>query len=491
MENVPKIVTDRLRADTVNVDHPDADLLTAFSERTLSGPERSQVLEHLARCSECREVVALGLPAQEAMVPVLRPARGGLLTWPRLRWALAAVGVLVVGSFGVLFYRATSHPQTAALYDSHGTADAAKEASGVREPAPVPLAASKSDEEKPQVPPSKSPAVGAKNEAQPESKEFDRLEQFANVEAPRRDEKIDFGSGSRVGRVRSQALPHGPSGPVQQWQQNMNANATNTANAFQYQGSAPAAPSMAGKQAVSGVLVTAESEAPAEAAPTIGGPLPSSADKKGQNLDLAVNGRSIAPLPRSGAGSGAEVARAKPAEPATANTPASAAAGAYTISAANASNFAPSGSLVPESARWAITSAGGLQRSFDQGKTWQDVDVNSGPGATSAANLQLAMKTHRAKALAKDKAELKMTPIVFRAVSANGPDVWAGGSEANLYHSNDAGVHWVRVVPSWRGIELTGDVVNLQFADPQHGRIITSSAEIWTTADAGQTWDKQ
>ena len=88
------------------------------------------------------------------------------------------------------------------------------------------------------------------------------------------------------------------------------------------------------------------------------------------------------------------------------------------------------------------------------------------------------------------KTKTKMRPIVFRAVSANGPDVWAGGSEGNLFHSTDTGEHWVRIVPSWRGIELTTDILSLQFADPQHGRIVTSTAEIWTTADAGQTWDK-
>jgi photosystem II stability/assembly factor-like uncharacterized protein len=119
------------------------------------------------------------------------------------------------------------------------------------------------------------------------------------------------------------------------------------------------------------------------------------------------------------------------------------------------------------------------------------VDVTGRVGAASPSNLELAMKTRRAKVLAKDKADAKTAPIVFRAVSANGQDVWAGGSEGKLYHSTDAGNHWVRVVPSWRGIELTGDIMNLQFADPQHGRIITSATEIWLTADAGQTWDKQ
>ncbi len=112
-------------------------------------------------------------------------------------------------------------------------------------------------------------------------------------------------------------------------------------------------------------------------------------------------------------------------------------------------------------------------------------------GIAGGVNLRMAMKASREKALAKDKADMKQAPVVFRAVSANGPDVWAGGSGGHLYHSTDAGAHWVQVVPSWSGVELTSDIVSLQFADPQQGRIVTSSSEIWTTADAGQTWQKR
>jgi hypothetical protein len=70
MTEVPKIVYDRLRAaqknrvvpdgallDNEHPDsgHPDADLLTAFAERTLSAAERDATLEHLALCNDCRD----------------------------------------------------------------------------------------------------------------------------------------------------------------------------------------------------------------------------------------------------------------------------------------------------------------------------------------------------------------------------------------------------------------------------------------------------
>src|SRR5208337_1413786 len=135
MTEVPKIVYDRLRAagkagalpDAAlpASEHPDADLLTAFAEQTLSAAERDSMLEHMALCGDCREVIALALPAADiAAVPIAveteratgrakwSSAKAGrswpTLVWPRLvwprlggstlRWAALAAGVVVVAS---------------------------------------------------------------------------------------------------------------------------------------------------------------------------------------------------------------------------------------------------------------------------------------------------------------------------------------------------------------------------------------------------------
>lgn len=488
MEKLPKIVGERLKAAAVAVDHPDADVLTAFSERSLPDRERSQVLEHLAHCGECRDVVALSLPAAESTTPVIRPVRGRWLTWPRLRWGLVAAGVLVVGSFGVLRYRETSHPAMVASYDESRAEEIAK-AKNQTEPVPA-APATATDEEK------KTPVAGlldrpAKSKPAPEAnKEFDRLEQFAKLQPPARDQRPDA-SGTR-GMLRSQALPHGPkAAPTQQWQQNATANANNNAYAFQSQAPAPAVPpEFARKQSSNQVVVSAQAPAPSTAGSAIGGAV---TDKKVQDLDtLAVNSRSLTGLQPTSSNAGAEVARAKPAETTrSANAPKPQPTDAYAVSTVNDSNFAQTAPLAPESARWSINAMGGLQRSLDQGKTWRDVDVTGATGTGSGVSLQMAMKSSREKALAKDKADMKQAPIVFRSVSANGPDVWAGGSSGHLYHSTDAGMHWVQVVPTWSGVVLTDDIVSLQFADPLQGRIVTSSSEIWTTADAGRTWQKR
>jgi len=119
MTEVPKIVHDRLRAaslgralsgqESLERAHPDADRLTAFAEHTLSVTERESVLEHLSLCGECRDVIALALPAAE--IPVERdraqaiafPTKGArtwlsALTAPSLRWAAVAAGVVIIAA---------------------------------------------------------------------------------------------------------------------------------------------------------------------------------------------------------------------------------------------------------------------------------------------------------------------------------------------------------------------------------------------------------
>jgi hypothetical protein len=118
------------------------------------------------------------------------------------------------------------------------------------------------------------------------------------------------------------------------------------------------------------------------------------------------------------------------------------------------------------SPRWAVTASGGLQRSIDAGKTWEEVNV----------------KTETGQAPNKP---------VFRAVAALGPEVWAGGSGGTLYHSVDSGTRWQQVFPLAAGNNPTADITEIEFSTPQTGGITTSAGEVWTTSDNGQTWQKQ
>ena len=100
-------------------------------------------------------------------------------------------------------------------------------------------------------------------------------------------------------------------------------------------------------------------------------------------------------------------------------------------------------------------------------------------------------KKSRDKKDAKAAKEKASGTPVFRAVSANGLDVWAGGSAGALFHSADAGDHWTRILPLSGSTLLTTDITSIQFSDLQNGTITTATSEVWTTTDAGRSWHQQ
>jgi hypothetical protein len=108
--------------------------------------------------------------------------------------------------------------------------------------------------------------------------------------------------------------------------------------------------------------------------------------------------------------------------------------------------------------RWTLSADGTLQRSLDGGRTWETILV---PGKG-----------------------------VFRAVAAVESEIWVGGSAGALYHSADAGAHWVQVTPAMDGKTLTADIIGVEFADSLQGKLTTADHETWVTADGGQTWRK-
>jgi photosystem II stability/assembly factor-like uncharacterized protein len=150
------------------------------------------------------------------------------------------------------------------------------------------------------------------------------------------------------------------------------------------------------------------------------------------------------------------------------------------------------------STRWAISSSGALQRSFDAGETWEGVNISPAFFPGSMLPGSMAMKStveNRAEYDAKkSKKNEKAQPaaiLVFRAVAAIDAEVWAGGSGAMLYHSADSGTNWIRVLPAEATTALTGDIIGIEFFDSQSGRVATSTGEAWTTADGGRAWHKQ
>jgi hypothetical protein len=437
--------------------HPEADLLTAFAERSLSERERSTVLEHLSQCAECRDVVALALPGIDIAAPAPVPARRGWLGWPGLRWGLVAAGAVVVVSAGIL------------KYQLRPGADLAK--NSVPSP-PQAVAGELRSEATPT--PAAAPALAESHlELQPTLNDKATLGAIADA---KRDAVAGSARPNRVPQVlrgngfagNAASGPHAPS----QWQQNNSANV----QANQAFGIAPP-PSPAAETAPRSPTFSETVEV-SSAAPAV--------QEEPQNRDsLDETARQVADLP---------VGKAKAA---TEDSGATAGAAPKSASPVTLTPMArtslASATLAPT---WGISATGGLQRSFDHGGTWQDVIVAANEQVMGANFASYEVTVQKSRAKEKDeegKQALKkqITAPVFRAVAAVGADVWAGGQGGMLYHSQDSGNHWARVVPNAASSFLTGDVVGVEFSDPQHGKITTSVPEVWNTADGGQSWQKQ
>ncbi len=373
MQDVPKIVIDRLQTAASADPHPEPDLLAAWAEQSLVQHERQQVINHLANCPACRDVMVLAMPLHQTASRSLPPqVRAGWLSRPLLRWSFAGVAALAVLGVALLQYDQRQKPNAAEVTS------------------PLPPA-----------------RLG-----DPSWRSFP-----ASPNAP--ESSAESTSKPRI-QVR-QGLPPG------------NARALGQASAE--------------TSAKNGVLA----ESPESAAV---------ATASDRSSDALVRRQASAGWPYQ-TPANADVVKAKPAVAAPSSP------GAQAMPAPPAMPLQTSPSLMMRaSPRWSITATGGLQRSFDAGKTWEDVSI-------SVTNEQIQAKP------------------VLRVVAAVGPEVWVGGSAAVLYHSIDSGNRWLQVFPSSEGrITPTGDISRIEFSDPQNGKVATSTGEIWITADGGLTWQK-
>jgi len=403
--------------------HPDAGLLTAFAERALLAREREQVLAHLATCAECREVVALAAPEQPlADEATVAPRKAGWLTVPLMRWGAVAAAVAVVA---VAVVMQAPKVQRAAKAPSPVT----DEFLGAARKQPEPMAQLKAPASAPPT------AASEKEKARDgEAAEKTRANHAADALEARSREDLDQkrAQDAQLAEGRVSAVPAAPAK-----KQDEDSHAFST-------GERAAAPPPAPKASQPSVSALS---APA----TAGGKAEGNAykvaakDDRNEEAKLADAAKPAAEAPaesasvvaQSGAGSGT-AARAKSAYgpgfvtlEKQNNAP---------VSTANV-NRAPSVRMELDAgtARWIVTSDGRVQRSTD-GRTWVYVPIAS--------------------------------DVQFRALAANGDDIWAGGTRTALFHSIDGGKSWKKMALT----ALTGDIVRLM-ADRQSLIITTSSGQ--------------
>ncbi len=450
MKKLSSTVRARLKTGRAG-DHPDANLLAAFAERALVAREREQVLAHLARCVDCRDVVALAAPALTATsVPMDTEAahKVSWFAWPVLRWGALAACVVIVGT-AVLVNRqelqmakvsrvaevaapASAAPPaagyTASETDVAGTEEKAKaeEITKKAEPGRVQTRNLKT------APALTAPSGSSALFADKGARTLDLRKKDADESSPTASRPGAAGNAIVGGTLAQQPKPPAPvpaAAPA----------ARDDAKSLAFEGrnvrNVPTTPSAnSTMQTVTANEVQVQAEAVA-----VENVAPGQAKREPGKAKQSV-----------GAGSGAGVASyGMVADTVTLHKEVD---GLARASERSRGAFSPA-------TRWTISSDGQLQHSIDSGKSWQPVVV-----ADNAT---------------------------FRALSFNGPDVWVGGAAGLLYHSADSGGHWVKITPMASGAILVADISAIEFTDPRHGKLTTSKGEVWLTDDGGQTWRKQ
>jgi hypothetical protein len=447
MAQLSKIVQERLRVkESAMAAHPDADLLAGFAERSLSEQERAGVMEHLSKCGDCREIVALALPAEVEAPAVSRSGvRSNWFRLPALRWAAVAAGIAVVISVGTLEYRNQSMKM-------------ARFGANVA---------------------SKQEAVIAKLTQPPASNA--QMEATAPASALRKElpakklgsEKSGGASASAEPRMRM--TPHA-------FTSGFSADAATRGGSAAGAGKGSAATAPALDLALANAATASAAPAVSTASPA---PLQPKIPAASEAVEVSSAATQVETAQAELGNDKETFSRAKP----PVNQQIVSGEAMLPVEGRNVTNLQAL-SVAKGVPRWTITANGVLQRSYDGGATWQDVNVTG--DESMSANLLLKEKVAEAKAQGKKTLEEQYARAmpVFRAVAASGMEVWAGGTGGILYHTVDAGNSWSRVVPSYEGVALGGNIVSIQFPDPQHGQISTSTGEIWTTSDRGESWQK-
>src|SRR5437879_5606249 len=444
MTEVPKIVYDRLGAALPEQAHPDADLLAAFAEQALSATERDGVLQHLALCGDCRDVVALALPAADLVAAPIASETDGLQTtasrsrgphkrgfaWPTLRWAALAAGA-VVATTVLLVHPGKLNQATPSAHQQ--ITPSAPAASGPQ------IASSSVPSSQIATSPNNQYAVLAKDEAGPKSelRLSKKLKAGQAVKPPQAesdmllaDNKKDSGLAGKLSAAPSDRAR------VLDYDARSSRAATET---VEVSGAAAAATTEPSAESV----LMARNETPRNDTPAIEKAKPAL-----QEMETMETNEQLKTEPSVVPG---------PARAQTRNV----------MSAAKLAS--PASPTLARNVTWAIK-AGVLQRSLDSGQSWQD--------ALHADHPLLCYASHD-------------------------EDVWTGGQAGILFHSANGGITWVQVQPSVKTRQLSSDITHIEvrsndLRDELRGKrgpaeilLSTTNNEIWSSADGGKTWAKK
>jgi len=446
MSEIPKFVISRLRDGTTG-EHPDADLLTAFAEKSLSDRERANVLMHLSACADCREVVAIAM--QAAPEPVLRAepqkAPSTWFRWRTLQWGAAAACVVIVGAAVLL---STGKQKKTATY--YATSDQPRIESV---PAPV------------QTPsePALRDKLTAKNDRQvypqvvagDEARAIDNKRKENAVASPPAFRELDRATADRGYATNADKLQSSDARLREKVEDSAVAQGV----------------------AKGGNIVVQDKPAANAPAPSAGGK-----DRNGvRDADKAEVASSL----------GNQKTAPAPAELKAAAPPAAAPA-KQSAEAGSASTRVGSTSEMVEVTSGAVSVAPVQSNEEQFGKVL--AKKNAVAQSTVAQQWKVNADGSVLRLLSADG---NWAPVAidsksqFLSIATSGNTVWAGGRAGALYRSTDAGEHWTRVTPKSGAATLTSDITRIELTDGDHAVLRVGPNEQWTTEDGGESWTRR
>jgi Putative zinc-finger len=474
MSELPHIVRQRLAASS-GADHPDADLLSAFAERQLAGPERERVLAHLGACAACREIVALATPETVAAQPVLTPAQ--TRSWWSIRsyqYGLVAAALAIAAVGLVLLHPAaqrTSPPQTLAKVDQTTAIPKTRTASS--EAASVDKHAS-------------STPNGAKEQT-------NEARAVADLKSEGR-KKVGGVSSEHAFAADSVTIAKPTAQPPKELDQLASAG---TFKADANKAAAPKADADSARFSVDQYAYSAPAAAPPAAKTSAPAPetqanvrtneLPTTAAGAGTTLQSGSAANTPAEASQRAALPDNRAAR-KDVNKEPAAMPAEAADVSSAANSLASERTAETGTrLTP-----ALQRAQAPNRVGALAKTEEEKQKALARDPNYAARGVWRINNGRLQKLDPSRNAFDDVPVSGTArlsvVASLGNEVWVGGTDGALHYSNDLGAHWIPV--STGGWSKDATFTGITPTALRSVEVHLSNGERWRSADAGASWSR-
>jgi hypothetical protein len=472
--------------------HPDADTLTAYVERLLPAPEGQQVLEHVAVCSHCREIVAtaMTLPELEGLVSrpeavVMAPAlRRRWFSWSP-RWGLAAsLAVLAVIATVVLTVsrKKPMPPEQAKVENTApvGVPPATQPVQPADSQLRASAEASVADSD------TRSSTAGLTSSRLAARHEMPRVDRLASVPPVRATgAAVPIVAADTHGAGAIEAYSRGVPEARRDYLNNeiLAANTTFSVNGQVPDISVTPAPS-SNKDLFQNSLNNAKA------------PMPF-ADLPSQNQGVKI-GHASAPPSRFGVfifgplKETKKVFRGRPGPAISPNVETFAMSGGQlnplkeknqTAEIAPAPPTGKDASELDHSSAFTFSSRAKAEASYASA-TKADKKAESSPGSWKTDGGRL-LRCESSTACVEGYTGNE--GITFSIVRAHGSEIWAGGNDAALVHSRDGGATWERIT---LGASAKGTITGID-ARGANIHVQSSSGQSWSSQDSGKSWSLQ